>query len=208
MHIDKVFILNLEHRTDRKEKMTQIMQKANISNYEFFKAIKPTEDELLKWNKNYCRGLNIKYKLGQLGCCKSHIEVYKIALERQYTNILVLEDDCEFVDDFNKIHEYSSQINDDYDMLYFSGSHIIKPQKVTKNINKLFKTYTTHGYFIKPNMMKYIIENVNGCDCEFDVFLGDLQKTFKCYCVTPRMAIQTPGFSDIQQVNVNYTSIV
>lgn len=28
MHIDKVFKINLEHRTDRKEKMTQIMQKS------------------------------------------------------------------------------------------------------------------------------------------------------------------------------------
>ena len=37
--IDHVFIINLKHRTDRKEKMIKEMEKIGLKDYKFFDAI-------------------------------------------------------------------------------------------------------------------------------------------------------------------------
>ena len=54
MEIDKIFIINLKHRTDRKNQMIEEMQKQNIINYEFFDAIRPTIEEVNNWNTEFC----------------------------------------------------------------------------------------------------------------------------------------------------------
>ena len=38
MNIDKIFVINLEHRTDRKKQIVEELEKQNITNYEIFKA--------------------------------------------------------------------------------------------------------------------------------------------------------------------------
>ena len=54
MNIDKIFIINLESRTDRKEEIINEMKKQNISEdkYEFFKAIRQTIYDVFEWNIN------------------------------------------------------------------------------------------------------------------------------------------------------------
>ena len=148
MIIDKIFIINLAHRTDRKEHMINEMKKQNISNYEFFDAIRPTLKEVNEWNSNYCNYVKKdvhplkfdNYRIGCLGCLKSHIEVIKIALTRNYKNILILEDDTEFITDISKLYEYSEQIDNNYDMLYLCGSHLGIKTNISNNIKKIIGT--------------------------------------------------------------------
>ena len=213
MEIDKIFIINLKHRTDRKREMGEEMEKQNITNYEFFDAIRPTINEVKNWNPQFCYHVKndihpsrfSDYQIGCLGCLKSHLEVCRIALERNYKNILILEDDTEIIQDFNKIHEYSSQIENNYDMLYFAGSHLGIKQQVTSNIIKIFGSYTTGSYLIKEEAMRYFINNIVSYSKEVDVFYAqDLQKKFNCYCTQPHVTKQRDGYSDIQQTNVSY----
>ena len=99
MKIDKIFIINLEYRTDRKEEIIKELKKHNIYNYEFFKAIRPGIQDIIEWNNNYCDHVKksfqdpnkfLYYQIGCLGCLKSHVEICKLALERNYKNILIL----------------------------------------------------------------------------------------------------------------------
>ena len=92
MEIDKIFIINLKQRTDRRKQMIEEMQKQNITNYEFFDAIRPTIEEFKDWNPQFCYYVKKdihpsrfnNYQIGCLGCLKSHLEVCRIALERNY----------------------------------------------------------------------------------------------------------------------------
>ena len=213
MEIDKIFIINLKQRTDRKEHMILEMKKQNIINFEFFDAIRPTIQDIIEWNPNFFSHVKrsmpsnkfLNYQFGCLGCLKSHLEVCKLALSRGYKNILILEDDTEFVQDFNKIYEYSNQINNTYDMLYLCGSHLGKKVNTTSNIIKVLGTHTTGSYLIKEEAMKYLIENINAYDKEIDVFYAhNLQNSLNCYCAIPHIARQKNGYSDIQQANVQY----
>ena len=52
MIIDKIFIINLEHRVDRKTHILNQLKKYNIENFEFFNGIKTSAIEIIKWNKN------------------------------------------------------------------------------------------------------------------------------------------------------------
>ena len=73
----------------------------------------------------------------------------KMALNRNYENILILEDDTEFIDNFSKLSEYSKQINNDYDLLYLSGSHIKSPTNLN-NVDNIKKTnfYINNGVIL------------------------------------------------------------
>ena len=51
------------------------------------------------------------------------MQVCKLALERNYKNILILEDDTQFVHSLETLYKYCAQINNEYDMLYLCGSH-------------------------------------------------------------------------------------
>jgi GR25 family glycosyltransferase involved in LPS biosynthesis len=229
MNINKTFIINLESRPDRKEQILNEMKKQNISEntYEFFKAIRPTPEEVLEWNPKYCEYNKnsihpdkfVGYTQGSLGCLKSHVEICRIALERGYENILILEDDTEFVKSIDNLIKYSNKINNSYDMLYLAGRYISKnPNKHSlsnmsyiNNNNNTISTIksnnilTTGSYCIKKPAMEYLINNINNYSKEIDVFyVEEIQQIFECYLCIPNITKQRNGYSDIQQNNVNY----
>lgn len=228
MNINKIFIINLESRPDRKLQILDEMKKQNISEntYEFFKAIRPTPEEVLEWNPKYCEYNKIDihpdkfdgYTQGCLGCLKSHVEICRIALERGYENILILEDDTEFVNSIDNLIKYSKKINNSYDMLYLAGRYINKnpnkqsvsnmPHIINSNTISTIKSnniLTTGSYCIKKPAMEYLINNINNYSKEIDVFYVEkIQQIFECYLCIPNITKQRNGYSDIQQNNVNY----
>lgn len=214
MNIDKIFIINLEKRTDRKEEMMKEMEKHNIQNYEFYNADRPSIQDIIQWNNNYCNHVKtsfrnaqkfLMYQIGSLGCLKSHLGVCKLALERKYKNVLILEDDTQFIHNLDMLAEFSSQINNEYDMLYLCGSHNGVRETVSKNIVKTAKTHTTGSYLITENAMKYLVDNIQSYTKEIDVYYADeIQSRFSCFCALPHITKQRDGFSDIQQSNVSY----
>lgn len=221
MKIDKVFIINLEHRKDRKEAMIKQMEKMNITNYEFFKAIKPIEQLITAWNPNFLipmpqwflrTGGNVtKYKIGALGCMLSHIKIIKICLERNYENVLILEDDTEFLTSnitFDSLIEHFSPVFDtlDFGLIYLCGNHVSgKLIQHSKNIYKVTNTLTTGSYIINKKAMEYIDNNIKGYCKEIDVFYANhVQKDMNCYTLYPHVTKQANSYSDIVQQNVNY----
>jgi ribosomal-protein-serine acetyltransferase len=76
-YIDKIIYINLSKRTDRREEIENELNNFNLY-YERFEAI-PTPE------------------CGIYGCGLSHLSVLKLAKERNYKNILILEDDFQFL---------------------------------------------------------------------------------------------------------------
>jgi glycosyl transferase family 25 len=75
-YIDKIIYINLDKRTDRREQMERQLDAFGLS-YERFPAI--------------------YHPFGIVGCSQSHQAVYRLAKERGYKNVWILEDDFEFV---------------------------------------------------------------------------------------------------------------
>ena len=222
MNIDKVFIINLEHREDRRNKIIKELQRIGIINYEFFKAIRPSEKMIQQWNPDFLNpipnwfkqtgGDETKYKIGSLGCMLSHLEIIKLSIKNKYENVLILEDDTEFQignginfsQVLNMLHNQISKL--DFGLLYLAGNHRgANIQKHTDNLNRVIGTLTTGSYIINKSAMKYIVDNMIKYPREIDVFYStNVQNKFPCYCLKPHLTRQGDGYSDIVQKNVSY----
>ena len=102
--IQHAFYINLEHRTDRREQIEQELLIMGI-NSQRFNAIHTTN--------------------GSIGCTMSHLRLLEKAILENYSHILILEDDIQFLEpetfkiNFNKflkLHE------NNWDVIIFSGN--------------------------------------------------------------------------------------
>jgi len=211
--IDRIFIINLKEREDKRMDMIDEMNRLGITNYEFFDAIRPTIDDVHEWNPNFCSFAKkmmspekfLNYQIGSLGCLKSHIQVLKICLQRGYQRVMILEDDAHFTEDFDKIFEYSAQIDNKYDMLYLYGNHWETPRSISENIMKITRTLTTSSYIITNKVMEYTTKAIQSYAREIDYFYGSvIHSKFECFCTSPLLTYQRKSFSDIQQKHVLY----
>ena len=224
MNIDKVFIINLKERKDRRDSIINELQRVKIEDYEFFNAIRPSAEDINKWNPLFIKDIpswfkrlnkdNMKYRLGALGCLLSHVNVIRISKERGYKHVMILEDDSKFSlgnqeSFFDKIKSLDSEINrlvNIYGILYLVGNHLPNSFKqVSPNIINTRYTFTTGSYIISEKGMDYVLSNINNYDREIDVFYAEqLQQKIPCFCIYPHIAGQSESYSDIAQINVNY----
>jgi glycosyl transferase family 25 len=81
-YFDRVVVINLPSRTDRRRDMEEQLRRINL-NAEFFAASQV--NEVGDWPS-----------LGARGCFLSHYSVIKSSLEANVRNVLILEDDLDF----------------------------------------------------------------------------------------------------------------
>jgi GR25 family glycosyltransferase involved in LPS biosynthesis len=219
MKLDKIYVINLPYRTDRKEQILNELKKVDASNVEIFSAIRPQEKLILHWNKNYLNplpnwynGNPTTYRIGALGCLLSHVTIMKKALKNNYENILILEDDTCFINNNNitidKIVERYSKFLDktEYGIFYLAGNtaanclkHIVKEVYLTNG------TLTTGSYIINKKTMQYIVNNIQGYEKEIDkYYLEVIQKNFPCFICLPNLTRQRASYSDIICKNTDY----
>jgi hypothetical protein len=193
---DKIYCINLDRRPDRWENVQKEFKRIGIENVERFPAV---DGKKLSIN-------NTSLVPGNVGCVLSHLEITKKAKELGLKNYLVFEDDVQFHKDFKKLFDkFYNQVPTDWDMIYFGGNNVVdRPLKVSENIVKIFNTYTTHSLVVKNTMYDVIIEILPGLKKPIDVYYADLQKSFNCYCFSPRIVWQVDGISDIQDKEVKY----
>jgi glycosyl transferase, family 25 len=91
-YFDKVFVINLPARADRRREMDQQLRKIGLaidaSLIEVFQAIRPPDKGPFS-------------SVGARGAFLSHLGVLRTAAGAGYRRILILEDDVNFIEDFN-----------------------------------------------------------------------------------------------------------
>jgi hypothetical protein len=190
---DHIYCINLDKRTDRWEDCVKQFKKHNLT-VERFSAIDGSK-------------INNPTKLmtGEYGILSTHIELIKDAKNKGYKNILILEDDVEFIDNLNEYFSlFKGQIPDDWVMLYLSGNHIGGCLQVSGNIFKIFHSYAIHSFAIKSELFDLIINGLPKYKKAVDIFYAELQSLFPSYVIRPHLAWQRESFSDIQGGIMNY----
>ena len=197
-YIDKVFYINLDKRTDRKEEIEKELTEYNI-NFERFPAVE------------------ISY-FGCLGCSYSHHNAVALAKERGYKNILILEDDFTFVispKEFEKQMEIFFNSNIDYDVCLFSYNLHDFTECNCDFLHKVKYAQTTSGYLVNEKYYDTLINNYrDGLEklgaswmswiYAIDVYWKELQEKDNWYCFKDRIGIQKPGYSDIRNDHVEF----
>jgi len=141
-YIDKIFYINLDKREDRKKEI---------------------EDELTKYELEGERypGIYTPHS-GIVGCGYSHLNVLKIAKERGYKNVLILEDDFEFVVSKKELEESLATFFEEiptYDVCMLS--YIVqKSEEIPGNthIRKIIDGQTASGYIVNADYLDVLIE--------------------------------------------------
>ena len=161
--IDKIYIINLLRCVDRKNLMINKLKQLEIYNFEFIEAIdgENISDEFENLKKNNKTNIITK---GHYACSKSHIKTLNKIYNSEFENVLILEDDVIFRDDF--IDKIKNIKVPDYDIIYFGG---------LVDFNKLFvngwaihnEIMGMYAYMVNKKIIPSIIEKI---------------KTFKTYC--------------------------
>jgi GR25 family glycosyltransferase involved in LPS biosynthesis len=186
---DKIYCINLEHRTDRWELALKEFKKIGI------------ENDVFRFNGVYNK------ENGNLGCTHSHYNVIKHAKDNNYERILIFEDDVLFLDEnISLIENILEQLkNIEYDIFYFGAT--VDPNvgflyKETENIVRTNFAYALQSYSVTNKVYDFILKNAINYEI-MDVFLNQfLVPLNKAYISNPMLTIQqSNNFSDIQKNN-------
>lgn len=199
--IDRVFFINLDKRVDRLEEFLGEFKKMNIpdNKLERFPAI--YEPSFTCW-----------------GCTKSHLNVLKIARERQYKNILIFEDDFELLvsgETFVQNIEKFFSLGLDFKVLMLSYNIQDTPIPVNDVVGITHNVQTASGYLVN---MEYIGELIDCIEYGSEMlkqtghhwlYVNDqiwkkLQQDDKWYYFLERIGKQRKSFSELSRSVVDY----
>jgi hypothetical protein len=207
-YFDKIYCINLDRRTDRWEECEKIFSKYGLE-VERFSAIDGSKN-------NY----NLGYPYdSELAGAISHTKVLEKAKELKLKNVLILEDDVDFVDDLVKLFtELIKRLPENWDGLLFGGNHVGGGTMINENILKVNRSYALHCYGINSKVFDETIDFMNSriqdvidngkdfikTSVAADFFMADLHRINNWYCFRPHLAWQRTGFSDIQNTVMDY----
>ena len=197
-NIAKIIYINLERRVDRLHEITEELTKFNLVG-ERFNAIP---------NSN-----------GIVGCGYSHLEVLKLAKQRGYKNILILEDDFTFLVSREKFEEeltvlFEKDIPFDVCMLAYN----LKESETSVHgpfLKRVLSAQTASAYLVNSSYYDKLIDLYNVAipllekTGHHGIYANDqiwkrLQRQDNWVCFSTRIGKQRASYSDNENKLVNY----
>ncbi len=199
-YIDKIYYINLDRRTDRKEEIENEFKRLDIPK------------EKIK------RFTAIEYNPGCIGCSYSHYHVMNEGLHDSFNNILVLEDDFQFEVSKEELEEnlrYIFEIRKfekPWDVIMFSYN-ISFPEHKTENIlgdpilGKIKFAQTASGYLVNKHYFQKLRDHIfKGSQLLIqtnmhwlytnDIYWKELQEKDEWFYFKKRIGKQRPSISD------------
>ena len=174
---DKIYIINLKRRLDRKNDMINKLEKACITNYEFIEAVDGQDIEIINQYNKIKNNTDI-INVGHYACLLSHIKVITLAKQNNFNNIMILEDDVIFNNNFiNNIFKIKIPY---FDLLYLGG--LITQKKIfVNNWAKTKKIMGAYAYIINHTIYDSILKKLYKFrDC-VDVVYYKLSERYNVY---------------------------
>jgi glycosyl transferase, family 25 len=198
--IEKIVYINLERRKDRREE---------IENE--FKRMEIPEDKIVRFEA-------IPHSYGLVGCGQSHRSVLEIAKKEGWKNVLILEDDFDFVvskEEFEELIHYffeTMENNKDWDVIMlsynlFHREHYTIEYNNNEKIGKIGFAQTASAYLVNQHYYDALIENVSYGNLLLDqtrqhwIYANDvywkiLQEKDNWFYFKNRIGIQRKSLSD------------
>jgi hypothetical protein len=169
-------LINLDHRTDR---------------------LNEIRNEFRNWPTPVERVPAVRLTPGWKGCSASHLNCIRLAKQRGYPWVLVLEDDCMLTPEatrrFQEMLPVLWDTRSQWDIFY-GGTTFLKDY--SHKIKTLYevKGFTTHFCLVHKNTYNLILEKYPKKEGPIDVFYSD---HLRIWTAAPFLAIQRPSKSDI-----------
>jgi hypothetical protein len=189
-HIDHIFYMNLDYRTDRKEQFEEEMK-------------------IMNWETERFSAVYHKPPKGTVGASKSLLSVLKLAKEREYKNVLIFQDDFTFLESKEVVEtelQKLFELKPDFDvcMLAYKLNHsvpendflikVLHAQTATALLvnghyyDTLIELYTESTPKLEMTMQHWLY----ACDTVWK----SLMERDNWYCFNKRLGKQRPSWSD------------
>lgn len=183
-YVDNVYLINMDKDIDRLNKVKKECDIVDIK-FERFPGIKITDLSKNILDKYIPKKVQKYGTNGMMGCGLSHLFLWQDALNKNYKNILVLEDDVFFTDDFNEYFKnVIEELPKDYDILYLGYKDTIcNPPKDT-SFNYIYKPIfplLTHAMIISNEGLKKLLKNITKIDDHIDWIIAKNEKKLNIY---------------------------
>jgi hypothetical protein len=198
--VDKFIYINLDHRQDRRDIMSKFFEEGQI----------PLEKVV--------RFPAIKRSHGALGCLESHTEVLKLAKKEGWKNILILEDDMEWIqfkEGYSRLVEFTKL--PDWDVILLVGWYYEYkfPRIYFSNnsgaylVNQAYRDTLLKNREVSLHKLKHGVGfNYKNSKYNSDVYWCELMKKDVWYGLHPCICRQVDGFSDINKKNVESSKVI
>jgi len=136
--VDKAFVINLKTRPDRRRETEQELRNIGFAGAGFHVVTKPEDPGLFRTQ-------------GERGCFESHVAIWQQCLGAR--NVLVMEDDVQFVGDFAQRVPLLETLPADWDIVYVGYDQhpdVARPipGRGLVRVGGEFEFIGTHGYMV------------------------------------------------------------
>jgi glycosyl transferase family 25 len=199
-NIPKIFYINLDKRTDRRELIENELKQYNLyDKAERIPAIH-TPDQ------------------GILGCTMSHLAAIKLAKERNYDQVLILEDDFYFTlppEEFENLLAQFYSSPPDFQVCMISYNMIRSEPTNHSFLLKVLEAQTASGYIVHQSLYDPLIQVFEEAipllrdtkehwNYANDQIWKRLQPNSNWFAIHPRCGKQRDGFSDNANQHISY----
>ena len=159
----------------------------------------------------------VPHRYGTLGCLKSHLGALKLAQKRGWRNVLIFEDDFQWIVSKEVFHSQMEQLftsSEDYDVVML-GYNLKRSKEHSELLLKVEEAQTASGYLVHSRFYKKLIDLYEQTvpmletTLLFSIYACDqvwkkLQSQAKWYAFRQRIGVQRPGYSDNTQKFEDY----
>ncbi len=158
------------------------------------------------------------------GCVASHRRVMRHAQDARWKTTLVLEDDCDLTPlmtcDLDALHRVLFIEHPNWDVCYLGHNEILPPARhvagwtTTGDVLRVRGCATTHAYLVRDRTRDWIVERTPeeaslwhwlSRNRAVDRWYGrELSRHFSVFALSPALLLQTTGYSDIGQHQVDW----
>lgn len=182
------FYINLDRRTDRRQEF---------------------EDEITKLGLEVERFPAITHTVPPIGTTRSHLEVLKLARQRNYPEVVIFEDDFSFFVSRSQWDEILASFPESYDVVMLDY-YIVSSTPFNEKFDKVLDAQAASCYAVHSRFYDQIIANLERAvelyeanpHCHWlyinDQYWKHLQPHSNWYASKLRAGRQRPGFSDLK----------
>lgn len=201
-YFDKIYCVNLAERTDRWQDCLEEFKASNLDGVIRIEATKGIPEGLTHYSslnldpksENFIKKLE-----GRVGCLISQLEVIKNARKNGFKRILLLEDDVQFVTNVqSKFNDILDQVPLQWGLLYLGGNEKGRPTKISNNIFKVSNMLMAHAVGIDESAYDDLVSLMESMELPNDFCFAHVQKKLPCYAISPFLAWQRAGWSDLE----------
>lgn len=205
--ISAVYVINLPRRKDRRETIANAWERTGVPlPLRFFSGCDGRDFEPPKsWDVGK----------GAFGCYLSHTSILIEAVRTGLENVLILEDDACFADDFaDRLGAVLADLPRDYDQLYLGWQALhsdrVPPTRITEHLGRAGNCNRSHAILYSRKGAVKILKRLLDLSerkpkHHIDHWLGELHEElddnglhrYNCYISIPALVYQAAGKSDI-----------